>query len=284
MKRLVPSSGKNWAGNKNVVLEDLSGREQEIAALRNAIRTGQSQLIWGKQDSGKTLLVKTVLAQLAKAQRRNCIYWTGRASRRELIEFLIRELHAAGDPEVGKKLDAAEGTETAVNRWICRQSAARLGGIVVSAAEQNAYSFFFDHLAPVSRAVSQFLKNIIHRTRTSVWLVARGYSGLEAGYGWSLYWSDAQRLRLGPLTDANARRLLESCIQNFQLDTLNLKDFRDEILNLSKNLPGSIVKMCELAANPRYHLGGRPKTKVIHVDYLLQANQFSPPNLARHTA
>ena len=54
--------------------------------------------------------------------------------------------------------------------------------------------------------------------------------------------------------------------------SLDLEDFRDDILRLSGHLPGSIVRMCELAADSRYHYGDRIKIKLVHVDYLMQSN------------
>jgi hypothetical protein len=38
---------------------------------------------------------------------------------------------------------------------------------------------------------------------------------------------------------------------------------------LSRHLPGSVVKMCELAAHHRYHYGDQIKVNLVHVDYLM---------------
>ena len=89
-----------------------------------------------------------------------------------------------------------------------------------------------------------------------------------------LYWTDEYRIRLGPLSEAPARELVEICIQRFGLGSLDLEGFREDVLHLSGHLPGSIVKMCELAADPRYHYGDQVKLKLVHVDYLLQGNRF----------
>jgi hypothetical protein len=111
--------------------------------------------------------------------------------------------------------------------------------------------------------------------KTPVYLTGRGYSQAEIGYAWSLYWTDQYRIQLEPLTETPARKLLELCIRNFGLTSLDLAGFRDEILQISERLPGSIVKMCELAADARYHYGDRVKLKLVHVDYLMQSNQMA---------
>jgi hypothetical protein len=87
-----------------------------------------------------------------------------------------------------------------------------------------------------------------------------------------LYWNEALRVHLGPLNERAARELLEICIRSFGLDSLDLENFREDILRLSSQLPGSIVRMCELAADSRYHHGDRIKIELVHVDYLMQSN------------
>lgn len=111
----------------------------------------------------------------------------------------------------------------------------------------------------------------MYRCRTPIYLAARGYSKEEIGYAWSLYWNDGLRVRLGPLTERLAKDLLETCIRSFGLATLDLENFREGILHLSGHLPGSIVKMCELAADSRYHYGDQIKIKLVHTDYLMHS-------------
>jgi len=257
------------------LLERLIGRDAEARQLRAAMRESRSQLVWGPSDSGKTFLIANVLGELPESERQKCISWTGPASRRNLVEQLVRGLFLAGDPVVRKRVQADRCDELTLGRWIGEQSAVRLRGILLTAAERGDYRFFLDHLPPVSHAFAGLLKEMIYRAKTPVYLTGHGYSQAEIGYAWSLYWTDEYRLHLGPLSEVCARELLQTCIERFALTSLDLDDFREEILHLSGNLPGAIVKMCELAANPRYHYGDRVKLKLVHVDYLLQSNRLS---------
>jgi hypothetical protein len=259
----------------NTVLERLIGRETEMRHLRTALRKRRSQLIWGASHAGKTFLIAKIFAELPGSERRKCICWTGPASRRQLIEHLIQGLYLAGDPLVREKVHADKFDETLLTRWIGEQSALRLRGILFAAAEQGAYRFFLDHLAPCSHAIAELLKDIVYRTKTPVYLTGLGCSQAEIGFAWSLYWTDEYRIRLGPVSEAAAHELMEICIQKFGLDSLDLGSFRSDLLHLSGHLPGSIVKMCELAADPRYHYRDQVKMKLLHVDYLLQGNRFS---------
>jgi hypothetical protein len=160
---------------------------------------------------------------------------------------------------------------------MAEQSALRLRGILLTAAERGEYRVFVDHLPTISQSVAELLKEIVNRTHTPVYLVGRGYSQAEIGYAWSLYWTDEYRLPVRPLSERAARELLDICIEKHALSSLDLDGFRDELLRLSGNLPGAIVKMCRLASNPRYHYGDRVKLKLIHVDYLMQGTgHYSP--------
>ena len=53
------------------------------------------------------------------------------------------------------------------------------------------------------------------------------------------------------------------------------------MLQLSGRIPGALIMMCALAAEPRYHYGAQIKTKLIHIDSLVSG--YDPPNLAKLT-
>jgi hypothetical protein len=271
-------------GQANAQLERLIGRESEMRRLQTALRKRQSQLIWGAADAGKTLLITRALSDLSEVERRKCICWTGAASRRQLVEHLIRGLYLAGDPLVRKKVHADRSGDATLTRWIGEQSGLRLRGILFTAAEQGEYRFFVDHLPPASHTIAHLIKDLMYRTKTPVYLTGHGYSQGEIGYAWSLYWTHEYRIPLGPLSEAPARELLEMCIQRFGLGALDLGGFREDVLHLSGHLPGSIVKMCELAADPRYHYGDQVKVKLLHVDYLMHATRFSSLVFPSHTS
>ncbi len=259
----------------HAAVERLIGRDVEIRTLRAALRNRQSQLIWGAADSGKTFLISKMLAELPENERRKCVCWSGPASRRQLVAHLIEGLYRAGDSLVRKKVHADGYTEATLARWVGSQSGLRLRGILFTAAAQGEYCFFLDHLPPVSHTLAQLLKQIMYRAKTPVYLTGQGYSQGEIGLAWSLYWTTEYRIHLGPVSDGAARELMEICVERFGLDSLDQSEFREDLLQLSGHLPGSIVKMCQLAADPRYHYGERIKLRLLHVDYLLRGNRFS---------
>jgi hypothetical protein len=256
-------------------LETLVGRKEELRALRAAIQKRESRLVWGPMDAGKTALIKTAISELPDAERRNCIHWTGAASGRQLLSHFVGRLCKLSDPFVRKKVHADGATEASLNRWLHKQSSLRLRGILFTASTQGDYRFFVDHFPPPTHNMARLMKEIMCRCKAPIYLAARGYSQDEIGYAWSLYWNDHLRVHLGPLNERAARELLETCIRRFGLASLDLEDFREDILRMSGHLPGSIVRMCELASHARYQYEDQIKVKLVYVDYLIQANRTS---------
>jgi len=256
-------------------LSTLVGRDAELRRLKEAIRKRKSQLIWGPADAGKTSLIKMAIEGLAETERKACIYWTGAATGRQLVIHFFCGLYYAGDAFVRKKVHADGARGDSFNWWLREQSTLRLRGILLTASERGDYRFFLDHFPAPAHKMARLMKEFINRCNTPVYLAGNGCTVGEIGCAWSLYWTDEYRIRLGPLTESAARDLLEMCIGRFGLAALDLEGFREEILHLSGRLPGAILKMCELAADPRYHYGDQIKTKLIHVDYLMKASPSS---------
>lgn len=253
------------------------GRDSEISRLKTAIHRRESRLIWGPAGAGKTSLIRTAVEQLPKHENRSCIYWTGAATGRQLVQHIVASLYQAGDTFVQKKVHADGARETSLRPWLNRQSTLRLRGILFTAAENGNYRFFLDHIPTPGSKLVKTMKEFIFHCKTPVYLTGEGFTQREIGDAWSLYWTHEYRIHLGPLIEHAAQELLEMCIRKFRLDVLDLDGFREEILHLSERLPGAIVGMCELAADQRYHFGERIKTKTLHVDYVmkLSAKRFA---------
>jgi hypothetical protein len=111
---------------------------------------------------------------------------------------------------------------------------------------------------------------------TPVYLLTRSLKGRAADHLLNLYWSNEHRLSLAPLPETAARNLVESCIESFALSHLDLSTFRQEVLRLSSRIPGAIVQMCALAAEPHYQSGLRVKTRLLHLDCVLKGYEKLP--------
>ena len=257
--------------------ERLIGRRDELRQLRAAIQKREGRLVWGAADSGKTALMETVIAELSEKERGTCILWRGPANIRRLLCHFVGRLYETGNSFVQKKVREDQDKESSLNRWLRKQSSLRLRGILLTALAEAEFRIFVDHVAPATRNLARLMKHIMYRSRTPIYLAARGCSSGEVGDAWSLYWHEGLRIFLGPLPERDARDLLEACIRKFSLVFLDLEQFRQDVLNLSGYLPGPIVKMCELAADSRYRCGDQVKINLVYLDYLMQANSLVLP-------
>jgi len=266
---------------EHAALADLIGRKSELQRVRTAIRNRESFLIYGPADVGKTSLVKCAIAELPEKDRKRCVYWSGEASVRQLAEELLRALYAAEDRCVrGKVREFASGREIEVDRWFRNQTSGQLKALLYIAAAKGRYAIFLDHMPRVTQSMARFLKEIIWRCKTPVYLLARGCDRREIGHAWSIYFTKEYRIEIGPLTEPLTRELLERCIHHFRLDRFDVTGFQDEILRLSGRLPGAVTRMCELATHRRYHYGDQIKVNLLHVDYLMFGDRLRDPRCA----
>ena len=257
---------------ESATLEILIGREDELRALQESIQKRESRLIWGPMDSGKTFLIETAISSLPDAERRNCIYWAGAAGRKQLLSYFVGQLYGLGAPFVRKRIHADGAAEATLTRWLRKQTSARLRGILFTALLQGHYRFFIDHFPAMNHSMAQLMKEIMYRCRTPIYLTARDCSQKGIGSAWSLFWNDGLRLPVNSLNERAAQKLLDVCLRCFRLESFDSKELRGDLLRLSGNIPGSIVKMCELAAATKYHSGDRIKSTLVHADYLMREN------------
>jgi len=258
----------------------LVGRDVERARLRQAIEERRSLLIWGAAGIGKTALMAKVSSQLPQDVARATLCLSSIHGLRPLLRALLRELHKAGDATLRQQLHAEGIREGTFKAWLNSLGTSQLKGALYRSVEKGQYRIVLDHMPPLTHAFAKVVKELVQMRNTPVFLLARGLSKSEIGHVTDLYWCDRQRMSLGPLPERAARDFLEWCIRRFSLARLNSAGFREEMVRLSGRIPGTLVKMCALAAEPRYQHGSQIKTKLIHIDTLVNGyNSLAPPKL-----
>jgi hypothetical protein len=257
-----PASSRGWE-------PPFLGRKAETLRLRTRLTGRESLLIWGPAGIGKTALVMEVLKDLPLVISRSTIYLSGIASLQPLLRSLLGRLYQLEDSALRRQLHAEGVRRDSFNNWQHSLNTSRLKGAVYRSAENGQYRIVLDHMPPLTHAVAKIVKELVQMRDTPVFLLARGLSESQLGRAAGLYWSDHQRLGLGPLPDRVLRELLEGCIQHFRLGRLNLAGFREDMVRLSRGIPGALIKMCALAAEPRCQFESQVKTKLVHIDSLL---------------
>jgi hypothetical protein len=243
------------------------GRQSELARLGKAIRKRESLLIWGASDSGKSVLVARAISELSERIAKRCICARGNGSPQDILRGIA--LGFAENPLFRSKFRADTGYGASYPHWVREQTSLRLRGLLYRAAGAGEYWIFLEDLAPMTHLVTRIVKQLMINQRTPIYSIAPGWTYRELGHAAQLYWNDQQRLHVGALSRTAANELLESAIQRFGLAKFDLDGFREDILEFSGLLPGAILRMCEAATDTHYHYDGRIKTKLLHVDYLM---------------
>jgi hypothetical protein len=249
-------------------------REGEVLRLHDAILKRESLLISGPAGIGKTALILKVLSELPSAMAGYCFYLSGVDGVQPLLRWLIRRLYESDDATLRRQLHVEGIRENTFKSWLKRQPTGRLKGAVYRSMEKADYWVFLDHLPPLTHAEAKIVRELVWMQKTPVFLLARGTTERDIGRVGNIYWGSRQQLLLDPLPGQAGRELLECCIRKFTLGNLELEDFREEVLRLSGLVPGTIVRMCDLAQAPKYRFGSRLKTKLIHIDCLMSGVQL----------
>ena len=253
-------------------------REREARQLLAAIRQRESLLICGPAGIGKTALVSRVLSGLEPDLAQRSLYVSGASGLQPLLRQLLERLHLARDQTLRRQLHAERGRQADFRGWLKAQSSSRLRGSLYRALGGENYWIFLDHICVLTHAMGKVLKEIMRMRNTPVYFMARGLRTGEIGPLAEVYWSAQRRLFLDPLPEPAARELLEGCIRRLALQRLDLEGFRGDALQLSGRNPGAIVRMCTLAAEPRYRNGSKIKTRLMYVDCLIHGRKsvFEP--------
>jgi len=246
-------------------------RTAALSRLRTSIARRESLLISGPAGIGKTALMAKLCSELPIDVARATIFLSGVEGLRPFLHSLLRKLYDAGDATLHRQLRREGFREGELQSWLKSLSASRLRGALYRSMENGQYWIVHDHVPPLTRRVADVAKELVRMHSTPVLLLARGLGHAHVGHVADLYWADEHRLSLGPLPKPAAGALLESCIRRFALERFELQEFRNEVLRLSGLVPGSLIKMCALAAQPRYQYGSQIKTKLIHIDSLVSA-------------
>jgi len=253
-------------------------REYETRRLEEAVRGKQSLMICGPAGIGKTALALKVIRGLPKDFAARCLYLRGVKDLQDLLCQLIRALYVVKDPTLRQELHKEGVSVRTFEAWLKALSTSRLKGTLYRIVEQGDYRVFLDHLPPLTHATAKVMKELFWMRNTPVHIVVSDAVEHRIDqFSHFFYWGERERLALQPLPAGAALELVESCIERFGLARLDLSDFREEVLELSKQIPGAIVKMSMLAADPRYQYESRIKIKSVYIDYLMSGHNLSLP-------
>lgn len=245
------------------------GRRRELARLLAAMHERRSMLLFGPPDSGKSALVEQALTRQPAGITEKCFVLLANTSMDRLLRQHAIRLLTTEDPVVQDAYEANGARFRSTKSWVRRQTGGRLRSLIFEACERGRYWIFWENAARLGTSHFHFLREVIRMRSTPVYLLARGFGHEHLGKSEHLFWSEGLRLELGPLGTKEAKGLTKAAIAREGLDDLDLSDFRQQVIEASRNLPGAIVRMVSMASRPQYRYGNKVKTKLIHTDYLM---------------
>lgn len=251
-------------------------RKRESCRLENALLRRESLMICGPAGIGKTALVAEVIASLPAGLAGRCLKIRGAKDLRDLLRQLIWQLHEAEDKILRRQLRSERVSAASFAAWLRRLSSGRLKGTLYHSLEGGEYCVFLDHLPPLTKAAAKVVKEVFWMRHTPVYLLVRDEGAQRIDRLCQFfYWGERERFALPPLPAEAAAELLQECIERFGLARFELSDFKQEVLELSRHIPGAIVRMCTLAADPRYQYGSRIKIKSVYINYLVNTTPLA---------
>lgn len=266
-------SPKKW-GAPDVANDDaicFLGREREARKIKEALGKKESMLISGPADIGKTALMKHVLRSLSKEAGSHCLYIGGFKDLQDLLRKLLKTLYRAGGPTLRRQLRAKGVSAATLDAWLKATPSPQLKGALYRSVEHTNCHVTLDHVPPLTHAIAKVIKELFWMRDTPVYLLVRDAPEHKIDQFIDFfYWGRRERLLLGPLPKRVAAEMLERCISGYRLSQFNLDKFREEVLDMSGCVPGAIIKMCAMATDKRYRFGSSIKTKLIHIDYLIE--------------
>ncbi len=247
------------------------GRENEARRLTEAVVKGETRIIFGPSGIGKTVLVQKVIRELPPELSKHCLYIGTFKDLQDLLRQLIFKLYDLKDSNLRQQLHSNGITVLSFANWLKSLPSPNLSGTLYRTVEQGDYRIFVDHIPPLTHPVAKIIKELFWMRKAPVYLLLHDeVSQNFYRFNHFFYLGDRERLTLQPLQSDAASALLELSIQRFGLTHLDLSAFREEVLELSKQVPGAIVKMCALAADPRYQYGSQVKVRSVYIDYLMR--------------
>ncbi len=229
-------------------------REEELQVLKQRLLKRKAFLLHGPTGAGKTLLIRSLLAQMPSV-----FYCASSATTRVIFRSVAQLLLEKGDPHVKRTCRSRDGVQT--------KSAVSLKGIVMDALRGGGYSLVLDHVDRPSQSFAAAVREIIGACSTPVIAVARSCHMEDAGFLQPLYSDRHERYELKNFDPAAAERFAHEMVGRAGLSASNIKEFLAKVLELSEGNPGAILSMLQMAKYPKYRTDEHIKISPLYIDF-----------------
>jgi len=240
-------------------LPTIYGRDLELGQLRKLLSRGQSFLLHGPAGAGKTLLLKTLVAEFP-----DMLYCEESSSSQVVFRRLATGLLAKKSRHVVQA--CGRGGEAIIKE----KSAVAIRGIVAESLGGASYWIVLDHLNSPSQSFASSLRDVRNRTPSRLIAAARSAHMEDVGAMLSLFSDRSERYALRNFNSGTAQAFALRTAQAMQLDAANRDEVIEEIVRYSKGNPGAILAMLQMAANPKYIAHEHVKLPPLYIDFRLR--------------
>jgi len=234
-------------------------REEELQALKQRLLKRKSFLLHGPSGVGKTLLIRSLLAQT-----RSFLYCETSAGTQVVFRSVAQCLLERDDTRVQRTCRSREG--------ILVKSAVSLKGIVMDALRDGGYSIVLDHVDRPSQSFAAAAREIIGWCSTPVIAVARSCHMEDTGFLQPLYSDRHDRYELKNFDPSAAERFAQEIIRRAGLSASNMKEFLGKVVELSEGNPGAILSMLQMAKYPKYRTDEHIKITPLYIDFRMNSS------------
>jgi hypothetical protein len=222
------------------------GRREEMEALSSVLKSRQPRLIVGPAGIGKTRLLD------------ECIAGTGQRVVRVEQPPVLHHLLV--------RLAEQLGCRSARYSSAARATSMHLKPLVLHALRADPAVVMVDNLDSGDPRMYRFLQELYYIPGASLMVTTRSMDRI--GYVRKLLWDPREKIVMKPLSRPESMALFEEAAHIFRLESFDVEDFRNKVLDAAHGNPGKIIAMCRLATQPEYRTGRHIKFLPLRMDML----------------
>ncbi len=237
-------------------MTEIFDRTEEVGLLRTRLTARKSALVHGQSGVGKTLLLVHVLPDFQQV-----LYCPSTHSSLVVFRRLAELLVAKKDPALDR---ICKGRTDRLRS----KSSVSLKGIVADALRAGKYMLVLDHLNRPSQSFAAMVREILYVC--PVIAVARSVHMEDAGFVSPLLSDRSERIPIRNFGPERAAAFAGRVVSEKKLAAANLKSVLANIVESSEGNPGAIVRMVEMAGQPKYRSEDHIKWSPLYIDFKME--------------